>query len=91
MKKFKKLFKKMLILGVIIYTVSIFVNQQKKLNSYNKEKKYYEEQLQAQTEYKETLISTKNNIDSVEFIEKIARERLDMYLPNEEIYVDIGN
>ena len=25
-----------------------------------------------------------------EFIEEIARDKLDMYLPNERVYIDIG-
>ena len=30
----------------------------------------------------------KANVNSNEFIESIAREKLDMYLPNERVYVD---
>jgi len=30
---------------------------------------------------------TKKNINSEKYIEEIAREKLDMYLPNETVYV----
>ena len=32
----------------------------------------------------------KENINSPEYIEEIAREKLNMYLPNERVYIDIG-
>jgi len=88
--KFKRLFK--LILGSIIaiYVLCIFINQQKILNSYNKEQKYIAEKIQEQTEYKQELSLLKENVDSSEYIEDIAREKLDMYLPNEKVYIIIN-
>ena len=41
-------------------------------------------------EYKEELANKKEEVNSLEFIEQTARERLDMYLPNERVYVDAG-
>ena len=52
---------------------------------------YYHEQIEEQTEYQKKLAETKTNINSEEYIEKMAREKLDMYLPNETVYVDIEN
>lgn len=88
--KFKRLFK--LILGsvIAIYVLCIFINQQKVLNSYNKEQKYVAEKIQEQTEYKQELSSMKENVNSPEYIEEIAREKLDMYLPNESVYIVIN-
>ena len=88
--KFKRLFK--LILGsvIAIYVLCIFINQQKVLNSYNKEQKYIAGKIQEQTEYKQELSSLKENVDSPEYIESIAREKLDMYLPNESVYIVIN-
>lgn len=31
------------------------------------------------------------NVTSPEYIENIAREKLGMYLPNEKVFIDIGN
>ena len=42
-------------------------------------------------EYKEELIATKDNINSLEYIESVAREKLNMYMPNEKVYIDIGS
>lgn len=86
-----KIYKKMLILGIYIYIVYIFVGQQKTLNSYKNTQEYYISQLNTQLAYQETLYETKTNINSKEYIEKVAREKLDMYLPNERVYIDKGN
>lgn len=89
--KSKSLYKKLCIIGITIYVVCIFVNQQKTLDSYNNRKKYYSQQIEEQKEYNESLLSLKDNANSPEYIEEIAREKLDMYLPNEKVYIDIGN
>ena len=41
-------------------------------------------------EKQEELKTTKENINSEEYIEEVAREKLDMYLPNEKVYIDIS-
>ena len=43
-----------------------------------------------QTDYNKELAATKDNVNSEEFIEEMAREKLDMYLPTERVYVDTG-
>jgi len=85
----KNLFKtkKILLIMLIIYFVITFINQQKKINAYKTEQDYYADKIAKQQEYNEELVSTKNNINSLEYIERIAREKLDMYLPNERVYV----
>lgn len=91
MIKTNKIYKKLLIIGVLLYLAYIFIEQQKTLNSYKSTQKYYSEQLNKQLAYQESLYETKSNIDSKEYIEKVAREKLDMYLPNERVYIDSGN
>ena len=86
--KNKKMYKRFLLLIVLIYLVYIFIGQQKTLNSYKKTQSYYTNKLNEQLAYRESLIKTKENINSVEYIEEIAREKLDMYLPNETVYID---
>ena len=41
-------------------------------------------------EKKEKLLETKSNINSKEYIAQVAREKLDMYYPNEKVYIDKG-
>lgn len=89
--KTNKIYKKILILGILAYVMYIFIGQQKTLNSYKNTQKYYSEQLNTQLAYQESLYETKSNINSKEYIEKVAREKLDMYLPNERVYIDKGN
>ena len=68
--------------------VFTLINQQSKLNEYSKLSEKYAEELQEEQEYKEELAKEKEEVDSLEFIEQTAREKLDMYLPNERVYVD---
>lgn len=92
MKKmnFKKLLKKLLILVFAIYVIYTFIVQQQTLNAYKSEEDIYSEKIKEAKKEQDKLIQTKNNIDSEEYIEQIAREKLDMYLPNERVYIDIG-
>ena len=85
------LYKKILYIAIFVYVLYIFIGQQKTLNSYKRSQEYYSKQLRTQLAYQETLTETKTNIDSKEYIEKVAREKLDMYLPNERVYIDKGN
>ncbi len=87
----KKLGKKLLFFVIFAYIIYVFIGQQKILDSYKGEQKYYSEQLSKQLAYQESLYCTSNNINSKEYIEEIAREKLDMYLPNERVYIDKGN
>ena len=86
----KKLYKKLLILLVLIYAVFTFINQQKVLNQYNANSKELASQIKEQECKKKDLIAEKDNVNSKEYIEQTAREKLDMYYPNEKIYIDKG-
>lgn len=92
MKKinFKKLYKKILILVFAIYVIYTLISQQQILNSYKAEANKYTNDIQQAQAEQEKLNETKNNINSNEYIEQIAREKLGMYLPNERVYIDIG-
>lgn len=90
MKKNKKLYKKILFIIVGAYIIITLINQQKTLNLYKNNQEQLSSQIKEQTEHQEELLATKANVDSVEFIEEMAREKLDMYLPNERVYIDKG-
>ena len=89
--KINKIAKKILFFVILAYVIYIFIGQQKTLNSYKTAQKYYTEQLNKKLAYQESLNNTKKNINSKEYIENIAREKLDMYLPNERVYINEGN
>jgi len=90
MKIIKNIYKKVLFLIIACYVISIFISQQQTLNSYQKEISKYELEIQEAEDTKESLIAMKENVNSPEYIEQIAREKLGMYLPNEKVYIDIG-
>lgn len=90
MKKNNNIIKKILFIGIFIYVIYTFISQQKTLNSYKTSVKYYQAQIEKKSKYQQELNETKSNITSKEYIEKVAREKLDMYLPNERVYVAIG-
>ena len=87
--KSNKMFNIILVL-FIIYALFTFSNQQKKINSYEKDIAYYTTQIEDLNSEKEELLAIQENVNSPEYIEEVAREKLDMYLPNERVYVDIS-
>lgn len=90
MKKSKKLYKKILILLVSIYVIFTLINQQKTLNQYSQNSQELSQKIEEEKSTKEELAKQKENVNSLEFIEQMAREKLDMYYPNERVYVDNG-
>ena len=82
-------YKRIAVICIIIYTICIFINQQKSLATYKNQEEYYKKEIYKQEEYNKSLSELKENVESKEYIEKIAREMLDMYLPNERVYIDI--
>ena len=46
--------------------------------------------IKEQQAYNDELVAEKENVNSKEFIEQMAREKLDMYYPNEKVYLDKG-
>ena len=88
---FKKLFSKLMLILIGIYVILTLVEQQKKMNSYDSNIDYLCTTIEEETEHKKELIATRDNINSPEYIEAVAREKLNMYMPNEKVYIDIGS
>lgn len=91
MKNLSKLLKKIVFIVILFYAIITFCNQQKILNSYAAQSEELESQIEKANEYKKQLNEEKDNVTSKEYIESMAREKLDMYLPNERVYVDNKN
>lgn len=85
-----KLIRKIFLIGFIIYVAVVFFNQQQTLNSYKSQKEYYSLKIEEAEQYNETLLATRDNLDSKEYIEAISREKLDMYLDNDRVYININ-
>ena len=90
MMKKQKIYKRLLILGIAIYAIFTLVNQQKTLNQYANNSNELSAQIEEQKEKKEQLAKKNDDVTSLDFIEQTAREKLDMYYPNERVYVDRG-
>ena len=72
----------------VIYALFTFSKQQ--LNTYKQDIEYYTSQIEDLNEEKKELLAIQENVNSPEYIEEMAREKLDMYLPNERVYIDIS-
>ena len=87
----KKLLKKLILIAFISYVAITLMKQQKVLNEYKTNIASVEEDIEEANEYKDWLVSLKENSNSLEYIEKIAREKLNMYKPDEKVYIDVGS
>ncbi len=84
MKKIKNI----MLIAFIIYSMVAFINQEKVLSSYKEQEGQVANQIEEAKEYQAELNINKENANSLEYIEQVAREKLNMYYPNEKIYVD---
>ena len=79
----------------IIVRVIVLIKQQINISQYQKEIEELSSKIElAQEELnqnKQNLEEEINKSNSSEYIEKIAREKLGMYLQNERVYVDSNN
>jgi len=89
MKK-KKIIKFLLFIILSVYVIITLLNQQIIINRYNENQDKLAKQIEEQKDHNKELVATKGNVDSTEFIEQMAREKLDMYLPTERVYIDTG-
>ena len=89
MKK-KLKFSRIVIIGIIIYILYAFVSRQQVLSNYQKEEQHYLDLIAQEEQKNAELLEVKENINSTEFIEQTARNKLGMYLPNERVYIDIS-
>ena len=86
----KKFLRNIILILMLIYVAYTLITQQQTLNKYSNESDTLSAQIEEQQKYKEELAKKKEDINSEEFIEDVAREKLDMYVPNEKVYIDTG-
>ena len=73
---------------ISLYAIFTFIKQEISIKKLNLEKAQSEEKLKQLNSQKKELEDKVKKTDSVEYIEKIAREELKMVKPNEMIYID---
>ena len=90
MKK-SKLLRNAFLIALIVWIVML-IKQQISIVQYKDDLKNLSSKIEvAENELnqnKENLEQEKQNIKSIDYIEKLAREKLGMYLPNERVYID---
>ncbi len=85
------LLKRIILIIVVFYAIITFINQQKTLNNYNAQANSLRVDIAEAQKKQEELNDQKENVNSLEYIETLAREKLGMYMPNEKVYVDNEN
>ena len=90
MKK-KTLFRNLLAILFIVW-IAILIKQQINISKYKDEIKVISAKIETAeeelTKNKQDLEEEKKKTKSPEYIEKLAREKLGMYLQNERVYID---
>lgn len=87
----KKLITLIIIVTSTILFLITFINQEKMSKKYDEESSQYTQQIENAQTTQNKLKSTSSSLNTLNYIEDTARNKLDMYLPNERVYVDIDN
>ena len=89
MKK-NKIVRNIIIFIVLIYVIFTLINQQKILNQYSESTQELAQSVEEEKQNRDELSKKKEDVNSLEFIEEMAREKLDMYHPNEKVFINQG-
>lgn len=89
MKK-NKIIRNIIIFIILIYVIFTLINQQKILNQYSESTQELSQSVEEEKQNRDELTKKKEDVNSLEFIEEMAREKLDMYHPNEKVFIDQG-
>lgn len=79
-----------IIIGALIYISFIFVDQQKIIKIKNAEMQELQSRIEEELKISEELKEQKDLVNSPEYIEKMAREKLGMVKPSEKVFVDVN-
>jgi cell division protein DivIC len=75
---------------ILAYFGYIAIGQQKVINQKQTEYDKLQAKIEDETKLNDDLKKEKESINSDEYVEKTAREKLNMVKGNERVYVDIG-
>lgn len=75
--------------GLLVYFVITYIDQQEEINKIENEMKALQNKIEKEKELQEELLRQQDIIETDEFIEKIAREKLGMVKEGERIYIDM--
>lgn len=89
-KKKKLSIRRIIFLGIILYVVTILINQNRLMSDLEGKKNLLTNEIHILEDEIEELNDELENSDSLEFVEKVAREELGMVKPREIIVIDEG-
>ncbi len=72
----------------ILYFLVTFSDQQIKINKYNSQIDMYEKEIEAKQDLVEYYQNKNENIKTDEYIESVAREKLELVKPFDIVYID---
>lgn len=75
---------------LLIYLGYVFVKQQNMINSQQSYLEELQSKIDEEKNLNKKLLKQKEEINSKEYIEKVAREKLDMVKHGERVFVDIN-
>ena len=78
------------LIGFLMYFVYVMYDQQKVMSAKEVEMNNIQTKIQEESKLNEDLKKQKEMLNSDEYIEKVAREKLGMVKPGEKIFVDIN-
>lgn len=79
-----------IILFLIVYVAIVFNHQRKLLNNLDSKKEINEAKIEELEKEIEDLNEEIENSETLEFVEKVARDELGMVKPREIIYIDVN-
>ena len=79
-----------IILFLIVYVAIVFNHQRKLLNNLDSKKEINEAKIEELEKDIEDLNEEIENSETLEFVEKVARDELGMVKPREIIYIDVN-
>jgi cell division protein FtsB len=89
-KNKKSSFGTIVIIGFLLYFGYVAVDQQKILYSKEAEMQKVQENIEEEKQTNEELKKQKDMLNSDEYSEKVAREKLGLVKPGERVFVDVG-
>lgn len=88
-KRKKSGFRLFIVMGLMLYFTYIILDQQKVMNAKSLELKNIDDKIRQEMKVNAELKKQKEEINTDEYTEKIAREKLGMVKHGEKIFVDI--
>jgi len=80
----------LIIIGAFIYFTFVFIDQQKLINAKKLEMQSIQNKIAEEERISEELKQQKEIINTDEYVEKVAREKLGMVKREEKVFVDVN-